>query len=159
MPDWMTHIVVGLVLAEAFNIPKKSIVLLGAILPDILPKLVLLRLFIPLPNGNYNLLSAFHVPFVFFLASIFIALLFRHNKFRIVLWLNIGAMSHFLADATLQHFEGGVRLLYPLSLESYTLNVVWPEQSYLVLIPALLVYGGLLLFKKRYKKAMSVHHG
>lgn len=148
MPDWVTHIVIALLFAEAFDVPKKSIVLFGAILPDIFPKLVLLRLFTPLPLGDLGFLKAFHTPFVLFLVIMLIALLFRYNYLKIVLWLSLGAVTHFFADSLLKHFTGGVNLLFPLSLEHYTLNLVWPNHSFIILIPTILVYFSLLIFKK-----------
>ncbi len=153
MPDWLTHAVLGLLAAEIFSVRRKSLVVLGALLPDILPKLVLLRLLIPIPPLNYVWLGAFHTPFVFFLATIIIYPLFRSNYWKIILWLNLGAITHFLSDALLRHFAAGVHLLYPLSLDYFTLNWVWPNESYWVLIPALLLYGAVLWYKKTYKLA------
>lgn len=141
MPDWLTHIVLAAVAVELFSIRNKSLVFLGALLPDLLPKLVLLRLIIPIPELNYTLLSAFHTPFVLFLVTLLIAPLFRYRYRAVVALITLGALTHFLSDALLRHFSGGVALLYPLSLKHYTLNLVWPEQSYLILLPALLIYG------------------
>ncbi len=149
MPEWLTHVIIGLLLAEVFSVRKKSIVLLGAILPDILVKLTLIKLFIPIPNIDYSVLGALHVPFVFFLFTLLIAPLFRYNYVQTVLWLNLGAVSHFLSDALLRHVTGGgVRLLYPLSLDYYTLSLFWPEQSYLLGILALVLYGMIIILKK-----------
>ncbi len=151
MPEWFTHVALGLLLAELFNVNRKSIVVVGAILPDILVKLTLVRLFLPLPNIDYSILGALHVPFVFFLFTLVVAPLFRYHYGRIVLWLNLGAMSHFLSDALLRHLAGGgVRLFYPLSLNYYTASVIWPEQSYLLGLAVALAYG-LLLFLKKYR--------
>ena len=151
MPDWVTHIVIALLIVELYPIQKKSLVLLGAILPDLLPKLVLLRLFIPIPSIDYSFLSAFHTPFVLFLATLLLAPLFRYNYWRVVLWITIGTTSHFVADALLRHFVGGVNLFYPVFLEHYTLNLVWPDQSYFILIPTIMVYLLVILYQK-YKR-------
>lgn len=148
MPDWLTHAVLGLLVAEIFSVRKKSLVVLGALLPDIFPKLVLLRLLIPLPHLNYTGLGAFHTPFVFFLATIIIAPLFRYSYWKFILWLNLGAATHFFSDALLRHFAAGVHLFYPISLGHFTLNVVWPDESYWVLIPALLLYGVVLWYNE-----------
>jgi membrane-bound metal-dependent hydrolase YbcI (DUF457 family) len=155
MPEWFTHVALGLLLAELFNVNKKSIVVLGAILPDILVKLTLVRLFIPIPNIDYSILGALHVPFVFFLFTLVAAPLFRYPYGRIVLGLNLGALSHFLSDALLRHVAGGgVRLLYPLSRNYYTAGLIWPEQSYLLGIALAIAYG-LLLFLKKYRGKIS----
>ena len=156
MPEWVTHLLLGLIAAEVFSVRKKSVVLLGAILPDLLVKLVLVKLFLPIPNIDYSLLGAFHVPFVFLLSTFLLATWFRYSYWHIVLWLNLGALTHFLSDALLRHLAGGgVRLLYPLSLEYYTLGGVWPEQSYLIFIPALLLYGLIKLTKRWHSSKMS----
>ncbi len=164
MPDWLTHIVIALILLDLwpfilpkFPIKKKSVVLVGALLPDIFPKLFLATIFIPFPEINYNLLGAFHTPFIFFLLSILITPLFRYDWEKIILWLNIGAISHFLADALLRHFDAGVRLLFPLSLKHYTLNLVWPDQSYFILVPALILYLAIKLAKRpRSKSSITI---
>lgn len=150
MPDWLTHLVIGLVLIEIFNVEKKSLILLGAILPDLIPKLVLLRLFVPLPDLSFGLLNSLHVPFILFLFTLLIAPVFRYDYKKVVLWLNIGTISHFLADALLRNFgNGGVKLLYPLTIEKYNLNLVWPNESYYILVPALLVYLVIIMIKKK----------
>lgn len=153
MPEWFTHVALGLLLAEVFNVKKKSIVILGAILPDILVKLTLVRLFIPIPNVDYSILGSLHVPFVFFLFTLVAAPLFRYDYLRIVLGLNLGALSHFISDALLRHVAGGgVRLLYPLSLKYYNLGLIWPEQTYLIGIALALAYGLLRLGKRYWAK-------
>ncbi len=149
MPDWLTHVIIGLIIIELFNVKKRSLVLLGAVLPDILPKITLLRLFIPLPNINFGWFSAFHTPFVFFLTTLLIAPIFRYNYKKVVLLLNAGAISHFLSDALLRGFGSGSRLLYPLSYEGFRFNLVWSDQSYLILIPALVIYAIILQLKRK----------
>lgn len=149
MPDWVTHVVIGLLLTELLPVKKKSLLLLGTILPDILPKLALLHLFIPLPGINWAFLKAFHTPFVFLLVTLLIVPLFRYPYGPVILWLNVGAWSHFAADATLRLFSGGgQRLLYPLSLESFRLNWIWPEQSYLLFVPLFIVYIFIVVIKR-----------
>ena len=151
MPDWLTHIVIGLILIEIFNVRKKSLVLIGTILPDILPKIILLGLFFALPDFNYEIFNAFHIPFVLFLVTLLIAPLFRYDYWKVVLLINIGVISHFLADALLRHFStAGVRLLYPFKFKAYSANLVWPDQSYFILIPAIIVYIAIILLKKKY---------
>lgn len=154
MPDWLTHVVIGLILIEIFNVRKKSLVLLGAIIPDILPKLVLLRLLIPIPEVSTGILKSLHTPFILFLFTLLVAPLFKYDYKKVVLWLNLGTLSHFLFDFTLRHLHpnSGMRLLYPFSLEKFSLNLVWPEQSYFILIPALCIYVGIILFKRYYHK-------
>jgi len=159
VPDWLTHIVIALVFAELLDVKKKSVVLVGALLPDLLPKLTLLELFIPIPNWNYQFLDAFHVPFVLVLVILLIAPLFRYKYSRIVAWLSLGTLTHLLSDTLLRHFLGGISWLYPFTTDKHTLNWIWPDQSYVVLIPALLVYFIIILMKKRWRKNASNHTG
>ena len=127
MPDWMSHLLIGLILAELFNIRKKSLVVLGALAPDVVAKLQLIYFYFPIPP----LVSfvAFHTPIMWLLLSILIAPLFRHNKFKTILFINIGATSHFLSDLTMRHFTVvGTRLFYPFTGDNFPINLIWPEQ-------------------------------
>jgi len=156
VPDWLTHVVIGLVLIELFSIRKGSLVLLGTLLPDILPKLVLLRLLIPLPDLNLSLFKASHIPFVLFLLTLIVAPLFRYDYKKVVLLLNLGTLSHFIADSLLRHLQpSGIRWLYPFSTQRIGLSLVWPEQSYYILIPAVLFYMGIVLLKKHFNSRLN----
>lgn len=149
MPDLMSHLIIGLILAELFNIKKKSLVVLGAIMPDLLSKSHLIYIHLGIsPSLSF---VSFHTPFMMFLVSIFIASLFRYNKLKTILFFNIGSMSHFLSDLTMKHFTTvGTRLFFPLSNQNYTLNWIWPEQSIYILIVSLIVYL-IIRFVKKYK--------
>ena len=147
MPDLLSHIIIGLILAELFNIRKKSLVVLGTILPDILAKMQLVYLYLPIPP----LVSfvSFHTPIMLFLISIIISPLFKHDKFKTILFINLGTMSHFLSDLTIKHFAViGTRIFYPFTNTNYTLNLIWPEQSIYILIGSLLVYIFIRIVKK-----------
>ncbi len=158
MPEWVTHALLGLLVAEIFGVRKKSIVVLGALLPDIIVKLTLLRLFVPIPNFDYSILGSFHTPFVFLLLTILLSPLFRYDCIRIICWLNVGATTHFLADATLHHIsDGGVRLLYPLSNGYYTLGWIWPDDTLWIGLAAALLYLAIIGFKKYILP--QLHHG
>ena len=77
--------------------------------------------------------------------------MFKYDFKKVVLWLNLGIWSHFLADLTLRHLHSnsGLRLFYPLSLQKFNLGWVWPEQSYLIAIPSLLIYLLIIIIKKK----------
>lgn len=152
MPDWLTHLVIAAVSAEIVNTRKKSLVLLGAILPDLLPKLMLLRLFIQLPNIDYSVLSAFHTPFVLFLVICLMTLLFKYDYIKVVALLSLGAGTHFVADTLLIHFTGGVHLLYPFSLHPFRFDLFWPDQPWAVLLPMMLIYVLIMLIKWKKKR-------
>ena len=148
MPDLLSHLIIGLILAELFNIKKKSLVVLGAIVPDLLSKFHLIYLYFGLPP--YISFVSFHTPFMAFLLSILIAPLFRYDKLKTILFFNLGSMSHFLSDLTIKHFTiTGTRLFFPISNQNYTLNLIWPEQSIYVLIASLFIYVVIKIFKNR----------
>lgn len=148
MPDLMSHLIIGLILAELFNIRKKSLVVLGAVMPDIFSKIDLIYFFL----GKFPVISfaSFHTPLMCFLLSILIASLFRYSKIKAVLLLSLGSMSHFLADLTMRHFnEFGTRFLFPFSMKNYTLNLIWPEQSIYILVLSLFVYLLIISVKQK----------
>ena len=149
MPDWFTHVLIGLIIAEVFNVRKKSLILIGTILPDILPKLVLLRLFIPIPNISYSTLKAFHTPFVMVIVILLAAPIFKYSYKKAVVLMGTGAISHMLADAALTHFAGGVRLLYPFSMEKYSFNFFWPNESFIIMIPLLIMYIAIVAIRRK----------
>jgi len=147
MPDLLSHLIIGLILAEVFDIRKKSLVVFGAVAPDILSKIPLLYFYF----GNNPPISfaPFHTPFMWLLLSILIAPLFKHDKLKTIIFINIGTMSHFLSDLTMKHFTMvGTRFFYPLTNNNYTLNLIWPEQSFYILIGSLIVYLFIRLIKK-----------
>lgn len=147
MPDLLSHLIIGLILAELFNIKKRSLVVLGAIIPDILSKIHLIFFYFGIPPLVSSI--SFHTPFMAFLISILIASLFKYNKLKIILFFNIGSISHFLSDLTIKHFTiQGSRLFFPLSNTNYTLNLVWPEQSIFILIGSLMLYLLIRTIKK-----------
>src|SRR3989344_5938182 len=50
MPDWISHILIALIIVELFNLKLKSLVLLGSILPDFFFKISTLGLFFYIPT-------------------------------------------------------------------------------------------------------------
>ena len=150
MPDWMSHLIIGLILADLFNIRKKSLVILGALTPDLLAKSYLIYLHLGM-HSPFSL-TLLHAPFMIFLLSILIAPLFKYDKLKTILFFNIGAMSHFLADLTMKHFTvQGTRLFYPFTSKNFTLNLIWPEQSIYILIVSLFIYFIIKFVKKNTK--------
>lgn len=148
MPDLMSHLIIGLILAELLSIRKKSLVILGALMPDVLSKLFLVYVYFNIPPVVSFV--PFHTPFMMLLLSILIAPLFNHNKIKTLLFINLGSISHFLSDMTMKHFGViGSRLLFPFSLENYTLNLIWPNNSFYILMLTLLIYLVIVFTKKR----------
>lgn len=146
MPDWMSHLLIGLIVAELFGIRKKSLVLLGALMPDLIAKFFLL--FFYLGFWNNIGLDSFHTPIMCFLLAILISPLFMYDKIRTIFLVSIGLITHFLSDLIIRHFESGIRLFFPFYMRFYRLDVIWPEQSIYVLIASLVVYIFIKLVKK-----------
>ena len=140
MPDWLTHILIALIISGLLGVKKKSLVVLGALLPDLIVKSSLLGFFVHLPNTFNYMIGAFHTPIMSFLLSMAIAPLFKFDYLKTLLLINIGLVSHISADLLMRHFDGGQMLFYPFSFKPYTLNVLWAEKYYLVLVPALVLY-------------------
>ena len=154
MPDLMSHLLIGLILAELFDVRKKSLVALGAIMPDIFSKLDLIYFFL----GKMPIVSfaSFHTPLMCFLLSILVASLFAYSKIKAVFLLSLGSISHFLADLSIRHFnEFGTRFLFPFSMKNYTLSLIWPEQSIYVMAFSLIAYLSIIFVKKK----INVHAG
>jgi len=147
MPDLLSHLIIGLILAELFNIRKKSLVVLGAIAPDIIAKIPLLYFYLGVnPPVSF---TPFHTPFMWLLLSILIAPLFKHDKLKTIIFINIGTMSHFLSDLTIKHFtDVGTRFFYPITNANYSFNLIWPEQSFYILFISLIVYLLIIIIKK-----------
>jgi len=157
MPDLMSHLLIGLILAEVFNIKKKSLVVLGALAPDILSKIPVLYFYLG-TSPPFSFIS-FHTPIMWLLLSILIAPLFKYDKLKTILFINIGTMSHFLSDLTIKHFAIiGTRLFFPFSSKNYTLNLIWPEQSVYILIASLVVYFVIRYVKRNILFKNSSNH-
>lgn len=148
MPDLMTHLVFALILAELFSVNKKSLVALGALLPDMISKLGVALFYLKI--NNLFSFGVFHTPFIIFLVSILIASLFRHSKIKTVSFIALGMLSHFLLDLTMKHFASlGVRLLFPLTMYNFSFQLIWPDQSIYLLAFAIASYMAILFIKKQ----------
>lgn len=145
MPDWMSHILIGLIFCELFNIRKKSLVLLGALMPDLIAKLFLL--FFYLGVKLFISLGSFHTPVVSFLLALLVAPLFRYDRVKTTILITIGLVTHFLSDLTMRHFTAGMRLFFPFSMSPYRLDLLWPEQSIYVLMLSLAAYFFIRVIK------------
>ena len=154
MPDWLTHVVIALFFAELFRIEKKSLVVLGALLPDFLSKLHLI--FFYLGISEYLTFSLLHTPMMVFLVILLIAPLFRYSQKKVVLWLGLGAVTHFVFDVTMRHFEAGMHLFYPFTFTMYSLNWIWPNDSFYLMGGSLLAYFLLLLYRNNGKAFRNV---
>jgi len=148
MPDLMSHLLIGLILAELFSVRKKSLVVLGAISPDVLSHLDIMYTYLDLPRiFNFN---SFHTPFMSLLISLLISAFFIYPKYKTVLLFNLGSISEYLSDLPVKHFTGsGTRFFFPFSLHNYSLGLIWSNDSIYILIVCLIIYGTIKFIKKK----------
>lgn len=147
MPDLLGHLFIGLILAELFNARKKSLIVLGALAPDLLSKLDLIYFYFNIPKVMQ--FSSFHTPMMMVLVSILIVPLFRYSGIKTVISFNIGSVSEFLSDLIIRHFsKSGTRFLFPFSLHNYTLSLIWSDDTIFVLAAVILIYISLIYLKK-----------
>lgn len=152
MPDLITHVLIGLIVCELFNIRRKSLVVLGSVLPDLILKTSLLGFFIDLPMKEMKwLLIPFHTTIGLILVTIIIILFFRGEYILNFLLISLGWALHLAADLTNKElFINQLLLLYPFSWKSYELNIFWSNQYWYPMIISLVVYLLIILIKRRF---------
>jgi|TARA_B100001971_G_C18243828_1_gene572766 general stress protein CsbA len=151
MPDWISHILIALIISKIFNIKEKSLLVLGSLLPDFILKLQLLSLFFPKLFEIRYALIPFHAPFGLFLLTIIITPLFKHNYKKTFSLISMGWILHLIADSITKHiFMGETFFLLPFSFKSLEAGIIWPEQYLFVLVPLVVIY---LITNKLTKKA------
>ena len=154
MPDLVSHAIIGLLLCELLNIKPKSLVILGALLPDLLSKLELLHLFFPFGDRLYWILMPLHTPIGLALATFLVVNLFSYDKKESYSLITIGWLSHIFADWLInKHLYIGSFLWFPFSWKTSEIGIVWTEEFYLILIPLLVIY--VLLKILNIKKSSS----
>ena len=145
----MSHLIIALILAEILNIKKKSIVVLGALAPDLIAKIHLIYFYLGIKP--IILFTSFHTPLMCFLLSLVMAPWFRYNFLKFVISFNVGSLSQFLSDLTMKHFTvSGTRFLFPFSMNNYTLNLIWPNHSFYILAVSLVVYLAIKFLRRSY---------
>jgi LexA-binding, inner membrane-associated putative hydrolase len=154
MPDLLSHILLVLIPSEIINFNKKSLLLIGAILPDIVTKLFLFGFFVPIPSFIIGGFILFHGIFPLLFLVVFISLFFK-KSFTAFYLILIGAFSHIFIDVFNAHHIGGMKLFYPFSNSSFRIDLFWPDQYYLVLLPLLFTYILIKVYKKYYKDFIS----
>jgi hypothetical protein len=130
--DWMAHIafvfIVCALLAlrwPVFGGRNTVLVMIGALLPDIF------KLYLPLRLIGVNAgdaLMLFHIPIGTLLVCGLCALLFEEGtRERAFLLFAFGMVTHYALDGLLISVTGGLVLLYPLSWETWQLDLVRPD--------------------------------
>ena len=146
MPDWISHIIIGLLVAEVFNIDKKGLVVLGSLLPDFVVKINLLPAFFHVNDNLLFVTRLYHSPVMGLIIPAIIAPLFKYDWRRTYIYIMLGFMLHLFADSFTRHYYDGI-LLYPISNGFFSFNVLWPEQYWIILIVSLVAYALVKLIK------------
>ncbi len=123
MPNLLVHILIGLIIAYVLNIKRKSIFLLGSILPDI--KIFPEAIIFFLSGFDIDKATAFitpiHTPIGSILLAIFISSLFsKHELKQALLLLVSGCFIHLFLDSLMYPFYSleHYLILYPFSWEA-----------------------------------------
>lgn len=154
MPDWISHILLGLIICEIFNVRKKSLVLVGAVLPDVILKLYTVSVILPINlESFYWILYPLHTIAGIFLFGILIAGLFRYDRKKTFLFILAGALSHIMLDLTTKPLEYNIQalVLFPFSWKAHDLGLFYSEQYWIIALILFLAYA-ITLFIKRYSK-------
>lgn len=141
MPNLFVHIIVALAVSELLSVKQKSILLLGAILPDV-------RVFVyPIIALVWGLpaAEAFIIPIDSFVGALllasFLSSLFSGKKQgKIFVLLALGVLIHFLLDAMMFPFSGieHYLLLFPFSWSVVGVSLSWVF-DYLVAFSLLII--------------------
>lgn len=154
MPDWITHAVAAYLLAYALKAEKKSLVVLGGLLPDLLTKFSIFFRY-AFPPDELVGFDIFHTPLVALLVAVTIAPLFTYDFRRSIALMCAGIASHFLLDS----LQGpvGYMFLWPFSWNPYTLGVIWSEN--LAPLAVTLLIAGIIIIRNIWWKRLSYKSG
>ncbi len=154
MPDWITHAVAAYFMAYGLKAEKKSLVVLGGLLPDLLTKFTVFFRYV-LPPDELVGFDIFHTPLVTLLVAVTIAPLFAYDFRKSVALISAGIASHFLLDS----LQGpiGTMFLWPFSWKPYTLGVIWSENPAPLALTLLIV--GIIIIRKIWLKRLLCKSG
>lgn len=146
MPDWISHILLGLIIAEVFNVRKKSLVVLGSILPDIILKAYALSIIIPMKiNFLFWFFYPLHTIAGITILSFLLTMAFKYDIKKTFGLIFIGAASHILLDGTTRFMLYNIQglFLFPFSWKSYGIGIFYPEQYWIAMVLLFGVYAVL----------------
>ena len=127
MPSLLAHIFLGMILAYLFRVKRKSVLLFGAILPDI--KIFLYLLATPLLglSAANAIIVPIHSPFGSLLLALFFASVLPKDEYgKNLFLLCLGVSAHYALDASIYPFFGieHYLLLYPFSWSTYGIEAM-----------------------------------
>ena len=139
MPDLATHVLaVTPFLSRAARSP--ALVLLGTVLPDLAGRLSLL-----LPHAVFFswMDTALHTPVSMALVIYILSLLFPvERRTEVLVCAGAGAAFHFALDLLQKTVTFGNLWLFPASLASFQVPLIWGDESFFAL-PALVLINVL----------------
>ena len=139
MPDWLSHILIGLIAAELLNLDKKSLIVLGSLLPDFVVKIYLLSFFFPVNDTLLFVSALYHSPIMGFIIPGLLVPFFKYDWRKTYMFITLGFMLHLLADSFTGGYGNGI-LLYPFSHGFFSFNLFWANQYWIILIGSLVAY-------------------
>ena len=147
MPDLLSHVLIGLIIAELFNM-KKSLLVLGSILPDILSKIYLLTFFFHINSDLLFVTIFFHSLVMGLIIPGLITPFFKYDWKKTYLSVMLGFMAHLFADSFSRHYHNGI-ILYPFAepTKFFSFNLLWVEQYWIILVMSIIMYASIKLFK------------
>lgn len=147
MPDLLSHVLIGLIIAELFNM-KKSLLVLGSILPDILSKIYLLTFFFHINSDLLFVTIFFHSLVMGLIIPGLIVPFFKYDWKKTYLSVMLGFMVHLFADGFTRYYHNGI-LLYPFAEPNkfFSFNLLWVEQYWVILVISAITYVLIKLFK------------
>ena len=142
MPDWISHLLFGLIICHLFGIKKRSLVLLGSILPDLVGKIKMLNYLSPgSPDWVIPLSNFWHTPLPSIISALLVALFFSYPYLEAAILIILGDISHLLADGATKSFL----------FDGY-LPLLWADQYYIAILVLGITYILLLYFDLRMVK-------
>ncbi|MFH1317237.1 MAG: hypothetical protein ABII01_06985 [Candidatus Woesearchaeota archaeon] len=155
MPDWISHLLLGLIIAKLFRVKKKSLVLLGAILPDIIFQIYHLSLFFKIPENTEWLLVGFHQPFSLIIISLLIPFFFKYNYFKSFSLITIGWIGHVIIDILNVASFNHAMILLPFSWTVVSFGSFYiAEYLFYILLLGNIYLLLIIIDYFRYKKVM-----
>lgn len=162
MPDWISHILLGLIIAEILNARKKSLVVLGSVLPDIILKFYTISVIIPVDvNSFFWLFYPLHTIIGVIIFSFIITIFFKYDTKKTFLLLAIGAVSHILLDVTTKSMVYNIQslLLFPFSWKAYNFGLIYTEQYWIAMIVLFFSYIIIRHLLRKYRSLRNITIG
>ena len=154
VPDLLTHTL--FVLPLRYRYPKAILfILLGTILPDVLGRIAGVFMSGSTIVGWYQL--SVHTPFSMILFIYALSFLFPQKERKnlpagrrgVFAFLIMGTFIHFFLDFFQKQINIGNLWLFPLSFKTFSLPLIWPDET-IFLIPILILINlSLFLFLKK----------